>query len=356
MTAQGLVLNSAGISAGELASMAVAGLPSPHTRRIYSARIRAFAANGGQLRRESIGAYLDQLIAEGSSASTINLTLAAIKRLAEEANARNLLSQTDWQAIRSMHRQKVRGVRAGNWLTLQGLRALVRAPDRATVQGKRDAAVIALLAGGGLRRSEAAEVVWGQYQEREGRMCLVDLIGKGRRVRTVPIPDWAKRDLDEWQVHCKSGAGHQTANVQRCDGVDNGRRLSSTAGIGAEDGSVVCPVENTPDDGSGVQLLSNVRGSEQRIRAHDGRILGGLSESGVWWVIKTYSEKLNIHIRPHDLRRTIAKLMRANGARIEQISLMLGHSSVQTTEKYLGSGQELGKGVAAVDCVQVDGD
>ena len=44
---------------------------------------------------------------------------------------------------------------------------------------------------------------------------------------------------------------------------------------------------------------------------------------------------------PHDLRRTTVKLCRAAGGELEQIQLLLGHASVQTTERYLGTKQDL---------------
>ena len=46
-------------------------------------------------------------------------------------------------------------------------------------------------------------------------------------------------------------------------------------------------------------------------------------------------------IAPHDARRTCAKLCRAAGGQLEQIQLLLGHASVQTTERYLGTKQDL---------------
>jgi integrase len=57
-------------------------------------------------------------------------------------------------------------------------------------------------------------------------------------------------------------------------------------------------------------------------------------------------------VRPHDLRRTCAKLARAGGAPIEQIQHVLGHASVQTTERYLGSRLELAPGKAATDFIE----
>jgi integrase len=44
---------------------------------------------------------------------------------------------------------------------------------------------------------------------------------------------------------------------------------------------------------------------------------------------------------PHDLRRTCAKLCRKSGGDLEQIKFLLGHSSIQTTERYLGSELEI---------------
>jgi hypothetical protein len=48
------------------------------------------------------------------------------------------------------------------------------------------------------------------------------------------------------------------------------------------------------------------------------------------------------HIAPHDLRRTCAKLCHTSGGELEQIQFVLGHASVQTTERYLGCKQNLG--------------
>ena len=67
-----------------------------------------------------------------------------------------------------------------------------------------------------------------------------------------------------------------------------------------------------------------------------------LSEKAVWQLIKPYAEAAGVPgIAPHDLRRTCAKLCRAAGGELEQIQLLLGHASVQTTERYLGTRQDL---------------
>jgi integrase len=67
-----------------------------------------------------------------------------------------------------------------------------------------------------------------------------------------------------------------------------------------------------------------------------------LAEKVVWLLIKPYSEVAGVPgIAPHDLRRTCAKLCRAGGGELEQIQMLLGHASIQTTERYLGTKQDL---------------
>jgi len=68
----------------------------------------------------------------------------------------------------------------------------------------------------------------------------------------------------------------------------------------------------------------------------------GMSEKVVWQLLQQYADAVGVPgIAPHDLRRTCAKLCRAAGGELEQIQLLLGHQSVQTTERYLGTRQDL---------------
>jgi len=67
-----------------------------------------------------------------------------------------------------------------------------------------------------------------------------------------------------------------------------------------------------------------------------------LGEKVVWQMLRQYAAAVGVPgIAPHDLRRTCAKLCRAAGGELEQIQLLLGHASVQTTERYLGTRQDL---------------
>ena len=86
----------------------------------------------------------------------------------------------------------MRGDRVGNWLTPEQTAALVDAPDRATLKGKRDRMLFALLVGCGLRRAEAAALTLGHIQPRGGRPLIVDLRGKHGRLRTITVPGWVE--------------------------------------------------------------------------------------------------------------------------------------------------------------------
>jgi integrase len=62
----------------------------------------------------------------------------------------------------------------------------------------------------------------------------------------------------------------------------------------------------------------------------------------VWKIVLHYAQQVGIErLAPHDLRRTCAKLCRKSGGDLEQIQFLLGHSSIQTTEKYLGGERDI---------------
>ena len=159
-----------------------------------------------------------------------------------------------------------------------------------TKKGLRDRAMFATLLGCGLRRSELANLTIKHVQQRDNRWCIVDLVGKHGRVRTIPMPTWVKNAIDAWTVVAGVTEGHLFRPVNRGDQVCGDR----------------------------------------------------MSEKVVWQMLKTYVAGAGLpDIAPHDLRRTTAKLCRAAGGELEQIQLLLGHSSVQTTERYLGTRQDL---------------
>src|SRR5450755_3252137 len=131
---------------------------------------------------------------------TVNLRLGAVRRLAYEAADCGLLSADLAAGIRRVKGVKKLGVRLGNWLTPEQGNALWQAPDPERLRGKRDRALLALFLACGLRRHELAELTVDHLQQREGHWAIVDLVGKGGHIRTIPVPDRVYRLSNDWIV------------------------------------------------------------------------------------------------------------------------------------------------------------
>ncbi len=221
--------------------------------------------------------------------STINVRLAAVRRLAHEAADTGLLSPELAAGIGRVKGAKRLGVRIGNWLTIDQARALL-AESLNGLRGKRDRAALALLIGCGLRRAELVGLGMEDFQIREEHWVIADLIGKGKHIRTVPVPVWAKRAVDEWTDAAKIDQGAIFRRVSR----------------------------------------------QEKVRGE------GLTPKAIWHIVKAAAKRADIkNLAPHDLRRTCARLCHLAGGELEQIQFLLGHASVQTTEHYLGCKQKL---------------
>jgi integrase/recombinase XerD len=173
------------------------GVSSEHSKRAYRKALDAFASwvretGATGFTKATVQAWRTAMEAAGLAASSINVRLSAIRKLATEAADNGLLAPDVAAAIGRVKGVKSTGVRAGNWLTLDQAERLLELPDRSTNKGLRDRALLALLVGCGLRRQELAQLQIEEIQQRDGRWCVVDIVGKGNRVRTVPMPAWAK--------------------------------------------------------------------------------------------------------------------------------------------------------------------
>ncbi len=116
------------------------------------------------------------------ASSTINLRLAAIRRLAYEAADCGLLSPDLAAGIRRVKGVKKHGMRIGNWLTADQGKRLLAAFGGEDLRGRRDCAMIAVLLGCGLRRAEVAGLTVEDLQQREDHWVIADLVGKGGHV------------------------------------------------------------------------------------------------------------------------------------------------------------------------------
>ena len=268
---------------------------SPLTRAMYEKALRDFFAwweeqGRPEFTKATVQAHRVALEAKGYAASTINQRLAAIRKLAVEAADNNLMALDHAAAIARVKGIPKSGIRIGNWLTEKQAEQLINAPTPETLKGKRDRALLGLLVGCGLRRRELSTLNVEDIQQREGRWVIVDLEGKHGRVRSVPVPPWVKVAVDDWLA-----AVHFTAGRIFCAVSRHGKITSRT-----------------------------------------------ISEQAVLDNVRQYGKQIGLeNIRPHDLRRTCAKLCRSRGGELEQIQLLLGHSSIQITEQYLGTKQDL---------------
>jgi site-specific recombinase XerD len=302
-----------------LQKMVLDAVQNSVTRMMYRKALDDFFGWWGEqghppFRRAAVQAHRAELLQRGYAPSTINQRLAAIKKLAREAAANGILDAATVTGIQAVPGIKERGHRVGNWLTTAQTAALVDAPDLTTLKGKRDRAMLALLVGCGLRRAEAAALTLGHLQNRAGRPVILDLRGKHGRLRTVTVPAWVQEAVTNW---C-AAAGIQRPEERLLRSVCR-RKVRNPAGAPVRD------------------LDGAIRYEERAGKA--------LTAQAVLLTVAAYTRELGLAgVSPHDLRRTCAKLCRASGAELEQIQMLLGHASIQTTERYLGSRQNFDQG------------
>jgi site-specific recombinase XerD len=270
------------------------GVTAENSKRNYALaldELSSFCLERQQpLSRTLILAFRAAMLDRNLSASTINVKLSAVRKLITEAKRAGVVGAEEAAQMTDVPNVRQQGTRLGNWLTKDQAKELLAVPDRSTMKGKRDYAILALLVGCALRRNELALLDVETIQLREGRWVLADLCGKGRRIRTVAVPMWVKQGINAWMTAAR---------------VEDGRLLRRVTKSGKPKGE-------------------------------------GLSDWAVWSVVEQAAKEIGIeHFGAHDLRRTCAKLCRKAGGDLEQIKFLLGHSSIQTTERYLGSEQEI---------------
>lgn len=270
-------------------------LPSLNSRRSYEHAIRDFidwycSEPRLAFNRVVVTRYRISLEQRNYAPSTINLRLAAVRRLAYEAADAGLLSPDLAAGIRRVKGAKRLGVRLGNWLSVEESQRLINVSRGTGLRALRDRAILAVLLGCGLRRAELSGLRLEHLQSRDGRWVIGDLVGKGRHLRTVPIPAWVKEAVDSWVSHAE---------------ISGGALFRAIGKTGKPWGD-------------------------------------GFTPKVVWSIVKLAARASELDaVAPHDLRRTCARLCHLAGGELEQIQFLLGHRSVQTTERYLGSKQHI---------------
>ena len=219
------------------------------------------------------------------SPATVNQRLAAVRALAQEAADQGLLPLIEAAGIARVRGEKDQGRRMGMWIGKEELDRILLSPDRTTLRVKRDYAMLAILFSAGLRRSELVSLPVAAVRQQDGQWGLIDLKGKGSKVRSIPLPLWVKDAIFEWLGATKIVYGYLFRSISR-----------------------------------------------------HGRLgIDHMSSESVKLILSHYAREQNLaSFRPHDARRSCARLCRAAHASLEDIQELLGHSSIQTTERYLG--------------------
>jgi site-specific recombinase XerD len=270
---------------------------SPASKRAYKACLGTFLgfckAQGHALNREAVQAYRSHLEALGKRGATINQHLAAIKAFAKEAKFAGAITAEEFEGIREVKSIPIRGQHCGVWLDKDQMLELLAAPDQATLIGRRDFVLLSILLGAGLRRTEAVGLACDQIQTRDGVLCIVNCLGKGKRLRSVPLPRFCWQAVRQWIVEI-GGSGPLLRSINRF-----------------------------------------------------GEINGSLDDDSVRYIVVGYAKRLGFEgLAPHSCRRSYAHACLKGGADLNEIRLALGHSSLSTTTRYMGDGLNLKDSIA----------
>ena len=175
------------------------------------------------------------------------------------------------------------------FLTEEEVQAMLRVPDRRTLQGKRDYAILLTLLTTGLRKAEVCSLKVGDLKTYRNQ-AVIDVIGKGQKFRRIPLK---AETLLAIKDYLKSDG----------NGSDPAHPLFNTLG------------KHGP--------------YEER----------SLTPKAVDCLVKSMAKKALIQkrIHPHVIRHTFATTLLDNGNGLRTVQALMGHSHIRTTERYLHS-------------------
>jgi len=269
----------------------------PSTKHQYIKAIENYLVTGGSLADPQ--ALTEYALTVGSS--TRSFLAAAVTRMAQELELLakgsatpdniDIIQAAVFRAQALQKTIKIRqpqGERAHTWLTWFEAEQLLDACQR-RVSGKaemrifaqRDRLAIGLMMAAGLRREEAASLQFTDIVKQNERYVL-NVKGKGAKDRVVPISERLAEAIIDWQFL-----------------------------VSAE----------------GLILRSLGRNKVPK---------ESISTTGLYNIVQKRGAMIGKpELQPHDLRRTYAELGRRAGVQISQISKLLGHASIETTQEYL---------------------
>ena len=188
------------------------------------------------------------------------------------------------------------------FLTEEEAEAILRVPDRRTLQGKRDYGILILLLTTGLRKAEICNLKIGDLKTYRNQ-AVIDVIGKGKKFRRIPLKNGTLLSLQEYLKAMKNGTNPEH------------------------------PMFYT---------LAKHGPYERRC----------LTPKAVDCLIRSTAKKAMIRkrIHPHVIRHTFATTLLDKGADLKTVQVLMGHAHIRTTELYLHSSDD--KKVEAIEKLQ----
>ena len=261
---------------------------SPQTLDAYASDLSQFVAvlqMRGLARAADISpadavAFLASLHRRGQAPATLARKASVLKMWARFL-CREGVCADDWTAPLETSRQR-RGLRLPVTLTVREMERLLEAPPRDSPEGVRDRAMLELMYGSGLRVSELVNL---QTQDLDAHANLVRPFGKGAKEREVPLGEPAKAAIALYMTTAR------------------------------------------------LVLLKNKPPSAALFVTDHG---GPMQRQNFWQRLKAYAQEAQIakNIGPHTLRHSFATHLLSGGADVRVIQEMLGHASVETTQRY----------------------
>ena len=205
----------------ELLSRFLSNQLSEHTKRAYRYDTRGFwdtfsHSDLEEITPEDIAGYRDRLL-EYLQPATVARKLTVIRQFFSFCVSLNVLKHNPAQTVKSPN---VSHYSTTNGLTKEQAESLLRQPDRSTVKGKRDYAILCLMLHNGLRNSEVTGICWGDFREERGYIIL-DIRGKGgkeditkiKRAVMAAIEDYVQASGSELNKDSPLFVGEKTNSV-----------------------------------------------------------------------------------------------------------------------------------------------
>jgi len=272
---------------GERTAPAVRGTLNAIASLLTNGECDAMTLDWSKLRYQHTAAVRAAL-KKRHAGTTVNKMLCALRRVLKEAHRLDLISADDYTKAVDLPSIREQKKLRGRALSHQEIEALMDACSSSHPIDIRDAALIAILRGSGLRRAEAVKLEMRDFLPSIG--ALEVRLGKGGKDRTVYLPEEAIAFVENW------------LDVRGC-----------------EKGPLLCPIR---------------KGGRMELRQ--------MTADAVLKIVRRRASQAGVEsFSPHDFRRTFCSDLLDAGVDIVTVQKLAGHASPVTTSKYDRRGEEV---------------